>query len=106
MSYSFSQLYRAGVRFDREFKDLGEELNHSIVSLEYQHQNYAFKMPVYCYNQAQNYSGLLMTSALFCAANGLALYTQKKFFEKRDVNKNKDLIVFFSAFHSKLHKSE
>ena len=23
VSYSFSQLYRAGVRFDREFKDLG-----------------------------------------------------------------------------------
>jgi hypothetical protein len=51
-------------------------------------------------------AGLVMTSALFCVANGLALYSQKKYQEKKDLNKNKDLVVFFSNFQTKLHKSE
>lgn len=50
ISYNLSQTKKIGVKFEREFKDLGDELNHSLVAIEYQHVNYAFKMPIYCYN--------------------------------------------------------
>jgi hypothetical protein len=75
VSYEISQTRKIGLKFEREYKELGETLNHSLIAVEYQHTNYAFKMPIYCYNQAGNTSGLVMTSALFCLLNGLALYT-------------------------------
>jgi hypothetical protein len=90
----------------REFKEFGSELESSVITLQYIHQNYVFKIPIYCYNQATNYSGLLMTSLAFCAANGLAYYSLKKYKEKKSIDKNKEYIVHFASFQSRMHKAE
>ena len=60
------------VAFARNFSEFGQVLDQSNVNFVYVHQNFVFKLPVLCYNKAESTAGLLMTSLLFSAANGVA----------------------------------
>lgn len=72
--YKIAGAKQIHVTFSRNFQEFGNKLDSSHVNLVYSHNGFVFKFPIFTYNQAQNNSGLLLSTALFLSANALSYY--------------------------------
>ena len=86
LSYDLKQNRHISILFQRSFKNWGESLEESRVQIQYATMGYAFKMPIYCYNQKENNQGLLMTCLLFAASNAVTYFVQKKIKDSKNPN--------------------
>ena len=86
------------VGFSRNYKDWGEQLVNSQLTLGYEHNGFDFKVPIATYNQNENQDGFLLTTALTLAANGIAYFALNKHLNSVDKEKVERHFVQFSRY--------
>jgi len=76
------------------------DIKESQIIINYMHYGYVFKIPIFCYNQNENTPGLIMTSLMFLAANGLSYWAMVRHNNQKDVTKSKKISNAWNKYES------
>lgn len=93
--YTLKGGQRLSLSLTGNFKNFGHDIDMTYVNIAYIHQNFVFKVPVFCFNQSQSTPAIALTSAFYVATNALAyLFMKHRQASAAEAKDKKDEIKF------------